>query len=80
MTPGAGTAETASLTSESRPWGGFFRWQLDALRARRRNPRPDVRFGIVPHALARPRASPGELRVTWVGHATVLLQTADANL
>ncbi len=62
------------------PRGGFWRWQWDALRERRRAARPDVRFERVPHDVAWPRAGAGELRATWVGHATVLLQTVSANL
>ena len=62
------------------PRGGFWRWQWDAFRERLRNPQPDIRFDIVPHEVANPRARPGELRVTWIGHATVLIQTQSANL
>lgn len=66
--------------SRARPRGGFWRWQWDALRERLRSPRPDVRFDAVPHRVARPRGVEGELRITWVGHATVLVQSPSANL
>jgi N-acyl-phosphatidylethanolamine-hydrolysing phospholipase D len=70
----------AITEEERRPRGGFWRWQYDALRERLTNPRPDIRFDSVPHAVSPRRPKPGELRLTWVGHATVLVQTAEGNL
>ncbi len=60
--------------------GGFWRWQWEAFHDRLRDPRRDVRYATMPHDVAPGRAPWGELRVTWVGHATVLLQTGAANL
>jgi N-acyl-phosphatidylethanolamine-hydrolysing phospholipase D len=58
----------------------MLRWQWERLtRGAPPNPKPqDV--PVVPHAVARPRASEGEVRVTWIGHASFLVQAGGLNL
>jgi N-acyl-phosphatidylethanolamine-hydrolysing phospholipase D len=58
----------------------LFRWQWERLtRGTPPNPKPGV-LPVVPHAVARPRAAEGELRVTWVGHASFVIQAGGLNL
>lgn len=63
-----------------RGFGAFFRWQMERLR--RGGPRrpPPERLPIVASDFAHPRAPAGEVRVTWIGHASFLVQIAGANL
>ena len=65
---------------EARGEHAFLRWQLERLTHHLPpNPRP----GDLPLAEpdpARPRAPEGELRVTWIGHATFLIQFGGLNL
>ncbi|HYJ80242.1 MAG TPA: MBL fold metallo-hydrolase [Longimicrobiaceae bacterium] len=67
------------------PWpveggGSFLRWQWERLtRGVPPNPPPGS-FPVVPHAAAHPRAAEEEVRITWVGHATFLVQAAGLNL
>ncbi|MEJ2216796.1 MAG: MBL fold metallo-hydrolase [Gemmatimonadota bacterium] len=60
--------------------GGLWRWLQERLRHR---PPPNPPPQAIPRAEpqpARPRAEPGELRLTWVGHATFLVQQGGLNL
>jgi N-acyl-phosphatidylethanolamine-hydrolysing phospholipase D len=41
---------------------------------------PSALPAVVPHAVVAPRADDGALRVTWVGHATFLLQVGPLNV
>jgi N-acyl-phosphatidylethanolamine-hydrolysing phospholipase D len=66
--------------ADQRGGGGVLRWQWERLfQKRAANPAPGE-LPVVPHAVAMPRAAPGEVRVTWVGHATFLLQAGGVNL
>jgi N-acyl-phosphatidylethanolamine-hydrolysing phospholipase D len=60
--------------------GGFWRWQ----RERWKNGRPPVPSpDELPRGrpeIAYPRAAPGELRLTWVGHSTFLIQLGGINI
>jgi N-acyl-phosphatidylethanolamine-hydrolysing phospholipase D len=67
-------------TAETRESGGFLRWQ----RERRQTGRPpDPAPEDIPRAspaIVHPREDPDGLRVTWVGHATFLVQVGGFNL
>jgi N-acyl-phosphatidylethanolamine-hydrolysing phospholipase D len=67
-------------TAETREEGGFLRWQRER-RAQQRppDPTPDQLPAAEPD-IAYPRAPADELRVTWVGHATFLVQIGGVNI
>lgn len=60
--------------------GGFLRWQLDR---RLRPPPPDpepATFRLATPNFAAPRAAADRLTITWVGHATFLVQIGEWNV
>ncbi|MGH7537225.1 MAG: MBL fold metallo-hydrolase [Gemmatimonadales bacterium] len=60
--------------------GGFLRWQLDRrLRPPLPDPDPDT-FVRTPPRFAVPHAPADQLTITWVGHATFLIQIGELNL
>lgn len=67
------------------PWateggGSFLRWQWERLTQGVPPNPPPGSFPVVPHAVAYPRAADDAVRITWVGHATFLVQAAGLNL
>jgi N-acyl-phosphatidylethanolamine-hydrolysing phospholipase D len=67
-------------TDMSRSLADIMRWQLQRLRTGRP---PAPRAGELRSAapvIARPHADPGELRITWAGQATFLVQAAGVNV
>jgi N-acyl-phosphatidylethanolamine-hydrolysing phospholipase D len=69
------------FTNRSARFGGFLRWVLVERPFTKlpRDPDPSV-FERKSPSFANPRARPGELTVTWVGHSTVLLQIGAVNV
>ena len=66
--------------ADARGGAGILRWQWERMRQKRApNPSPE-QVPVVPHAVAPSRNRPGEIRVTWVGHATFLVQAGGLNL
>jgi N-acyl-phosphatidylethanolamine-hydrolysing phospholipase D len=77
--PGGGFRNPWPGADEREP-GGVFRWQRER---RSQQLPPDPEPHLLPRAepdIAHPRAAPDELRVTWVGHATFLIQIGGLNL
>jgi N-acyl-phosphatidylethanolamine-hydrolysing phospholipase D len=67
-------------TAQTRESGGFLRWQRERRRnATAPNPTPEQLPRERPR-IARPGAAVGEMRVTWVGHATFLIQVPGLNI
>ena len=65
---------------DARSGGGVLRWQMERMRTKLPpNPGPSA-LPLVPSDVARPRAPAGEIRLTWIGHASFLLQTGGLNL
>jgi N-acyl-phosphatidylethanolamine-hydrolysing phospholipase D len=88
LTPAGGDLAHHAPNGFRNPWpraeprgvSGLVRWGWERLR-RGRPPDPDP--SIFPRANpspAEPRAPAGELRLTWVGHSTVLIQMGGANV
>lgn|SRR5690606_11813176 len=62
------------------PGRAFWRWRLERLRnGVAPNPAPGELPAARP-AVAQPRGAAGELRITWVGHATFLVQAGSINV
>jgi N-acyl-phosphatidylethanolamine-hydrolysing phospholipase D len=58
----------------------LLRWQWERMKgARAPNPPPGA-LPSVPGDVARPRAAADEVRITWVGHSTFLIQIGSLNL
>jgi N-acyl-phosphatidylethanolamine-hydrolysing phospholipase D len=65
-------------TDEGRPgFGDFLRWRRERAELPR-EPLPDLPLAVP--APAQPRAAAGEVRLTWIGHATLLIQAGPLNV
>lgn len=68
------------LTPAAARHGSVLRWQWERLR---KGTPPNPAPGALPRvasAVARPRAQDDEIRITWVGHSTFLVQAGGLNL
>jgi L-ascorbate metabolism protein UlaG (beta-lactamase superfamily) len=78
--PGGGFRNPWPGEDGARERGAFLRWQVQRLRD---GVPPDPAPDELPHAaadVAHPRAQIGEIRATWVGHSTFLLQIGGWNI
>jgi L-ascorbate metabolism protein UlaG (beta-lactamase superfamily) len=70
------------------PWPGSIehgpaavvRWLFEGRKSAQGSERPAPRFPIATASFERPRAEPGTLTATWIGHATTLLQVGPLNV
>jgi len=65
---------------EDRGFRDLLRWQLQRLRHGREPDPPPAAWHTASPDVAYGELSPGECRITWVGHATFLIQLPGANL
>lgn len=61
-------------TADQRSGGGVLRWQMERMRAKLPPNPPPSALPLVASDIARPRGADDEIRITWIGHASFLLQ------
>ena len=66
--------------ADERAGWSFLRWQWERLTRRLPLDPPPGALPLAESRVARPRAPAGEVRITWVGHSTFLLQLGGLNL
>jgi N-acyl-phosphatidylethanolamine-hydrolysing phospholipase D len=60
---------------------GFLKWTLTERRRNPRRPDPDpATFARADPSFVVPRAAPGQLTITWIGHTSFLIQIAGLNV
>ena len=64
----------------SRGFRELMRWQMQRMREGVEPDPPGSAFPVATPDIARPRAAHDELRITWVGHSTFLIQLPGANI
>jgi N-acyl-phosphatidylethanolamine-hydrolysing phospholipase D len=60
--------------SDQRSGGGVLRWQMERMRTTLPPNPPPSALPLVASDVARPRSADDEIRITWIGHASFLLQ------
>ncbi|HEU4882566.1 MAG TPA: MBL fold metallo-hydrolase [Longimicrobium sp.] len=60
--------------SDQRSGGGVLRWQMERMRSDLPPNPPPSAFPLATSDVARPRGADNEIRITWIGHASFLLQ------
>src|ERR1041385_7076239 len=66
--------------SEPRGFGDLLRWRMELARKTLPKDPPRNSFSTASPAIVHPRAPDEELRATWIGHSTVLLQIGGLNI